>query len=507
MKPGHSTLGALGLSALAVVAVLGACGGTEAPANTEVIEWNRFASDLVAAHGSPAVQVHAMAIVQIAVHDALNAIEPRYAAYMHAPSAMNTTTATGATDASIATAVGAATRDTLVGLLPSATAAIDAHYAARLQAIEGGSANNGDVGAGIAAGRAAAAAILARRAGDDIAAASFFPHVPKAPASGVYQPTTPPDAPFVFGAGLGRLETFAIGDVAGFVSPAPLTTGSSDYAAEYDEVKSLGSAAGSTRTEQQGETARFWYDAATKEWHDAARQGLKAQGSDAFQAARVLALLGIAMFDSTVASFDAKFRDDYWRPITAVRAGDADGNDATVGDPSWQPLCITPPFPEHNSTHAATGAAAAGVLSRTLGDRRSFTITSPTLPGVTRTYSRYTEAAAEEGLSRIYCGIHFRHAMNAGLQQGDAVAARVLQTVLVVAARREAEFDATLQDPSDRGSDTAPLLHRLQAPKEVQDMTDRHHPSPRAGLMASTAAQATNARCDIPGTLPCSRTD
>jgi hypothetical protein len=113
-----------------------------------------------------------------------------------------------------------------------------------------------------------------------------------------------------------------------------------------------------------------------------------------------------------------------------VRAGDADGNDATVGDASWQPLCITPPFPEHDSTHAATGAAAAGVLARTLGDRHRFTVASPTLPGVTRTYSRFTEAATEEGLSRIYCGIHFRNAMNTGLQQGDAVAARVVQTML-----------------------------------------------------------------------------
>jgi hypothetical protein len=425
MKPGRLTPGAAGLSALAMVAALVACGGgTEAPASTEVIAWNRFASDLVAANGSPVVQVHAMAVVQIAVHDALNAIEPRYAAYGQASGAPPNPSA--ATDASIAAAVAAATRDTLVQLLPSATVAIDAHYTAELRSIADGSAKS----AGLAAGRAAAAAILARRAGDDIAAAVLAPYVPRLPAPGVYQPTTPPDAPVVIGGGLGQLAPFAIGNVTGFVSPAPLATHGSAYAADYAEVKTLGSAAGSTRTAQQTETAHFWYDAAAKEWHGAARQGLQAQGSDAFQAARILALLGIAMFDSTVASFDTKFRYNHWRPITAVRAGDADGNDATVGDASWQPLCITPPFPEHDSTHAATGAAAAGVLARTLGDRHRFTVASPTLPGVTRTYSRFTEAATEEGLSRIYCGIHFRNAMNTGLQQGDAVAARVVQTML-----------------------------------------------------------------------------
>lgn len=416
MKARRHTLRAL--TALAVAAVLGACGGSgDTAASTEVIEWNRFASDLVAAGGSPAAQVHAMAVVQIAVHDALNAIEPRYAAYAYG---------TGTPGASVAAAVAAATRDTLVTLVPLSAAAIEAHYDTQLRAIPDGSAKS----AGLAAGRAAAAAILTRRAGDNVAAATFAPYTPKAPGPGVYQPTTPPQAPIVIGAGLGKLQPFSIGGVAEFLSPAPLVTGSAAYAADYDEVKSLGSAASSTRSARQGETARFWYDAATKEWHGAARQGLQAQGSDAFEAARILALLGIAMFDTTVASMETKFRHDYWRPITAVRSGDNDGNDATVGDLSWQPLCVTPPFPEHNSTHAATGAAAAGVLSRTLGDQRTFTVTSPTLPGVTRTYGRFSDAAAEEGLSRIYCGIHFRNAMNAGLQQGDAVAARVVQTML-----------------------------------------------------------------------------
>lgn len=404
---------AIVLSAAALAATLCACGGDGDKASTQVIAWNRFASDLVAANGSPAAQVRNMALVQTAVHDALNAIEPRYEAYAHEASAPG---------ASPAAAVAAASRETLLQLLPSAAAAIDAFYDAQLAGIAQGAARS----EGITTGRAAAATILARRSADDIDAATFKAYVVREPAPGVYQPT----APIVIGAGLGELEPFAVGAIAAFRSPAPLAVSSSNYAADYEEVKTLGSASSTTRTTrtaQQEQTARFWFDAATREWHGAARQGLQSQAADEWQAARTLALLGIAMFDATVASMETKFHFDYWRPVTAVQRGDDDGNDATVGDATWQPLCGTPPFPEHNSTHAATGAAAAGVLARTLGDEQTFTVASPTLPGVTRSYSRFSDAALEEGLSRIYCGIHFRNGMNAGLQQGDAVGARVVQ--------------------------------------------------------------------------------
>jgi hypothetical protein len=400
---------------VALAVTLAACGGNDddddaAPA-TEVIAWNRFASELVAADQLPPVQVHAMAVVQIAVHDALNAIEPRYAAYQYAGSAPG---------ASLAAAVAAATRDTLVQLLPSAASTIEAAYVAKLAAIGAGPAKD----TGIATGQAAAAAILARRHGDDLAAAIGKPYAVRAPAPGIYQLTPPLN--FVIGGGIGDLAPFSIGSASSFRSPAPLATQSSAYAADYQEVKDIGSAASALRTAQQTQTARFWYDAAAQEWHAAARKGLADNAADEWQAARTLALVGIAMFDVTVASLETKFQFDYWRPITAIRSGDDDANDATRGDTAWEPLCVTPPFPEHNSTHAATGAAAAGVLARTLGDRHSFTVDSKTLPGVSRPYERFSEAAAEEGISRIYCGIHFRNAMSTGLAQGDAVAAQVV---------------------------------------------------------------------------------
>jgi membrane-associated phospholipid phosphatase len=400
------------LAVLAVAASLVACGGADDNAAKEVAEWNRFAAERVAADQPPAVQTHTLAVVQIAVHDALNSIQPRYAPYQY------TGTAPGA---SVAAAVAAATRDTLVKLQPTAAPAIEAAYAAKLGSIAAGAAKD----AGVAAGQAAAAAILERRAGDNLFAAIGKPHTPGAPTPGAYQLTPPLN--IVIGAGIGELAPFAIGRAVGLRSNPPLAVGSAAYADEYREVKDLGSAASATRTPQQTETARFWYDAATQEWHAAARQALANNAADEWQAARTLALLGIAMYDVSVASFETKFHFNSWRPITAIRAGDSDGNDSTQGDPSWTPLCVTPPFPEHNSTHAATGAAAAGVLARTLGNRHRLVVASKTLPGVTRSYGSFSEAAAEEGISRLYCGIHFRNGMAAGFEQGEAVAALVAQ--------------------------------------------------------------------------------
>ncbi len=404
-----------GLAALAVAASVTACGSDDNTPATEVTEWNRFASELVAADQPPPVQVHTMAIVQIAVHDALNSIKPRFAAYQYTGSAP---------DASPAAAVAAATRDTLLRLQPTATPAIEAAYAAKLASIPAGPAKD----AGLAAGQAAAAAILARRGADSLGAAIGKPYTPLAPAPGVYQLTPPLN--FVIGAGVGELAPFVVGNIIKLRSSVPHPIGSSAYAKDYQEVKELGSAASTTRTPQQTETARFWYDAATQEWHAAARTGLADNAADEWQAARTLALVGIAMFDVTVTSLETKFHFNYWRPITAIQSGDNDGSDATQGDTRWTPLCVTPPFPEHNSTHAATGAAAAGVLARTLGDKHMFSVKSKTLPGLSRSYGSFSEAASEEGVSRLFCGIHFRNGMDTGFQQGDAVAGLVAQQLL-----------------------------------------------------------------------------
>jgi hypothetical protein len=383
-----------GLGLLAA-AFISACGGDDAPAQF-VADWNACAAEQVAARQSPAFQVNTLAIVQLSVHDALNAIEPRYEPYAYAGTAAG---------ASVPAAVAAATRDTLVQLLPQERDAIEARYAQRLGDIPEGPGKT----AGLVVGRAAAAAVLAQRQSQDIGAALVQPYVPGPVAPGVYQLTPPTN--IVIGAGLGAIRPFVLDSGSQFRSAAPYAIDSSGYAADYDEVRRLGSAAGSQRSAEQTETGRFWYDAVAGEWHHAARQALDATRAGEWQAARTLALLSVAMADGVIASFDTKFISNLWRPITAIRAGDADGNAVTAGDAQWEPLCVTP-------------------LAQMFGDNFRFTVVSPTLAGAQRSYMRFSDAAVEEGMSRLYCGIHFRRALDTGLAQGRRVAEHVTASAL-----------------------------------------------------------------------------
>jgi hypothetical protein len=399
--------------------VLANLGGSFSVYAGTVTDWNTIATEHVAANQDPATQTHTLAIVHIVMHDALNAIVPRYESYAYTGSAPG---------ASVAAAIAAAARDTLIPLVPQAAATIDAEYTEALAAIPNGPTKE----AGISTGQAAAAAILDLRHSDDLIAATTKPYKPGHPAPGVYQPTPPLN--FVILAGWGELTPFARSSRSRFRSAPPFRVNSYKYAKDYKEVKDLGSLDSTTRSERQTETATFWYDVRTKEWHQAAQTGLSQVSADDWQAARLLALLSIAMADGVIASFETKFDENFWRPITAIRAGDDDGNASTQGDPNWEPLCVTPPFPEHNSTHAVVAAAAATILARELGDRHTFTVESPI--GVSRTYTRFSRAAYEEAISRIYCGIHFRNGMNAGLAQGAAVAHHTFENLLRLCSER-----------------------------------------------------------------------
>jgi membrane-associated phospholipid phosphatase len=382
-------------------------------ASREVTAWNTFTANLVAENLPPGPQTYTLAIVHIAIHDALNAIDRRYEQYEFVGTAPG---------ASVPAAVAAAANGTLVQLVPQAATSVGAQYVKALAAVPDGSAKN----MGIAIGQAAAAAILARRSADDLLAAITKPYTPGAADPGVYQLTPPLN--IVILAGWSELPPFALERANQFRPPSPPSIEGVKYAIDFNEVRRKGSRYSRSRTNEQTETALFWYPAATKEWNFAAQQGLADVGADEWRAARTLALVNIALADAVIATFDAKFRFNYWRPITAIRAGDADGNALTGGDPAWEPLCDTPPFPEYNSTHAATAAAAAGVLALELGDRHSFTVTSPV--GTTRRYKRFSAAAYEEGISRIYCGIHFRTAMDMGFWQGGRVAQYVDEKLL-----------------------------------------------------------------------------
>jgi PAP2 superfamily len=199
-------------------------------------------------------------------------------------------------------------------------------------------------------------------------------------------------------------------------------------------VKSFGSLESVRRTPDQAETAFFWFEDIPI-WNDIARTVIQQQHMGRWRAARILALLNFALADSGIACFEAKYRFRFWRPYTAIRRAAEDGNDGTQADPDWLPLLWTPPdmpptftippIPDYPSFAAVSSAAAAEVLTKHVGDRVGFEATSATLPHVTRHFVSFRRAAHEAGMSRVFGGIHFLHAVKDGFEQGRGIGREV----------------------------------------------------------------------------------
>jgi membrane-associated phospholipid phosphatase len=201
----------------------------------------------------------------------------------------------------------------------------------------------------------------------------------------------------------------------------PLAISSEEYALDFKQVKEIGSKASRTRTADQTEIAKFWYEDSPLGWNRIANTAAQKRGLDAWEAARAFTLLNFAMADGFIAGFDAKYHFRTWRPITAIRAADTDGNSSTEADASWEPLLLTPPVPDYPSTHTVLGWAAAEVLIDIFGNQVRYETTSLTAPGVTRKYRGFAQAAQENGQSRVYAGIHFQHSVRDGRRQGRSI--------------------------------------------------------------------------------------
>jgi hypothetical protein len=376
----------------------------------EVTNWNEIATTNGIASGKggvPQSRIYAMA--QAAVHDALNAIDRRYQPYAF--------DAQGDPNASPEAAVATAAHDVLVHELPNRQAVLDAAYATSLALIPDGTAKTN----GIALGQAAAAAILALRSDDGSAAP--MPYTPGT-GPGVWQPTPPAFLPAAV-PGWGNVTPFTLVSSSQFRPDPPpyfdLTV--KKYTDDYNEVKAIGEVNSTTRTVEQSEIARFWYEPSPVGWSRIARNLSAAKGLDLWQSARLLALMNLAMADGFIAGFDTKYFYNFWRPVTAIRAGDTDNNPDTIADPAWSSYLITPNIPDYVSTHSVLGAAAAEVLARFFDDDEvGFTTTSGLpFPGITRTFSSFSQAAQENANSRVYAGIHFRSACEDGLKMGRKV--------------------------------------------------------------------------------------
>jgi hypothetical protein len=387
------------------------------PASEAIVGWNDFAArTLLTAQIDPLNQSRILAMLHVAVHDALNAIRPRYASY---------TPGLGSVPhASAEAAMAATSRHVLIALLPSQQALIEAEYQRALAGIGGGPRKD----AGVWLGEAAGAAILARRAADGIDEVQQPVYVP-GNQPGDYQFTPP----FTFGSlpGWGRLARFGSpGAGATLDGPDPLT--SPLYAADFAFTKAIGRSDSAFRTPEQSEIAQFWYEDSPIGWNRIARTVVGQRRLDAWETARVLALVNIAMADGFIAGFEGKYRFRFWRPITAIRAAATDGNPGTEADATWEPFLVTPPVPDYPSTHTVLGAAAAEVLIALFGDREPYSMTSTSLPGVTRRFKGFSGAAMENGASRVFAGIHFIRAVVDGYQQGRDVgrsASRLLPAV------------------------------------------------------------------------------
>lgn len=359
------------------------------------------------------------AMMHVAIHDALNAIDRRSQPYAY--------DAQAPAGASPEAAVAAAARDVLVALLNQLPASelgltpaaavnlVEAAYVEALAAIP----NTTGKAQGILVGQAAAAAILDLREADGANDGPFL--------DDTYVPGPDP-GDFQFIPGFGSIAAFTRwGNVTPFVlksssqyrPKAPYAVTSKKYAADFNEVKSLGALHSTTRTPEQTEIALFWVEGSPQGWNRIARTVSVQHGLDLWENARLFGLLNLASADAYIADFANKYFYEFWRPITAVREAGRDGNPQTVADPTWESLVLIGPVPEYPSGHSGQGGAMSEVLARFFGDKVSFSTTATTQPGVTRSFTSFSQAAQENGNSRIYVGFHFRHAVTEGIKLGS----------------------------------------------------------------------------------------
>ena len=407
--------------ALALVIVLVALGGASAtsakqqpagPPDTYVAAWDATGSKAFTAAALTPAEGHTIfAYVAIAVYDSVMAIEggyERFAVDVNAPDG-----------ASAQAAVAAAAHRVLAHYLPAQAATIiDPAYVTSLATIPAGQAKVD----GISVGESVAQLLIAQRSGDGFRAqVTYTP--PNPPIPGVWIPTGPtPIGPY-----LGLMQPFSLDSADQFRPGGPPALSSKKWAEEYNEVKEIGSSTSTTRTPEQTLAARFWAEPPVQQARGALRKLVLDRQLDVSDAARFMAMVSVTYADALIACFEAKYHYAFWRPITAIRAGHTDGNEATVGDPTWSTLLAgTPNHPEYPSAHSCVTPAGGLVIARFLGTPEiDFTI--PSLTGLgDRHYARAKDLEYEVGNARIWGGIHFRSAIVDGVEIGKKTAHHVL---------------------------------------------------------------------------------
>jgi hypothetical protein len=407
-----------------------------APAGADVVlEWNAIMVRSASGQ-NPFAQARTAAIVQLAVFEAVNTVVGDHHPYLGSLPA--------APKADADAAAVAAAHAVLRLVFPADAAGLDAARAASLAAIPDSPAK----AQGLLVGEAAAAAVLAARANDGATPPEF--HLPPPAAPGVWQAT--PGCPPAGGILLHwrNLSPFGIVDGRQFRSAPPPALGGRRYARDYRELVAVGGADSAERPLDRADVARFFNAAsAMAAWNDAVRQVAAGRGRTLAENARAFALLNMAISDGLVSSMDSKYHYRFWRPYTAILAGDADGNPKTAADPGFVPFIPTPCFPSYPSAHASASYAALAVARRLFGDHgHAIVLAHPGVPDVVLHYDDFTTIARDVDDARVYGGIHFRFDQEAGARQGLRVGRFVHRHHL----RRAWPFAA---DEEDDGADEA----------------------------------------------------
>jgi membrane-associated phospholipid phosphatase len=386
-----------------------------------VIEWNRTLLTIVRTPGAQPASIHStrnFAILHAAIYDAVNNINPTFSPYLvRLPDVPR--------NASEVAAADEAAHDVLVFLYPAFQVSLDTE----LQQDLGQIPDKEKKTQGVAVGQAVASQLLAARSADG---ANVIP-TPYIPGNqpGDYQLTPPNFAPADF-TQWPQVTPFALERADEFrPGPPPALTGNL-YTEAFNEVKSLGFINSTTRTAEQTEIGQFWNGNIQDFWNEIGQTAALQRHLNLENSARLFALLNISLADTAIAFFEAKYTYNFWRPVTAIRLADTDGNPQTEPNPTWLPLSTkTAPDPSYPGAHSAISKAGATVLSFYFGDRFTFDVTSESLAGVTRHFTSFSAAAEEAGLSRIYAGQHFRTDHTAGKDLGGQVAESIDGSILL----------------------------------------------------------------------------
>ncbi len=401
-----------------------------------VITWNQILLNAIAtSKTAPPPAARAMAMVETAVFDAVNNIAHKYQNYsITATAPLEANAAATAIEAESAAVEAAYT--VLSSLFVSQKTTFDTAHTTSLAAIADGQAKTD----GIAFGKSIADKVILSRVDDGSATKVVY-----TPGTnpGDWRPTavvTNPDgttspAPAVL-PGWGNVKTFGIlqADIANNRPTPPPALTSAQYATEFNQVKDLGAANSSTRTAEQTEIAKFWADGGgtftpAGHWNQIAQDVARDNFNSLVDNARLFAALDVAQADAAICCWDTKYTYSRWRPITAIRNADTDDNANTTVDTTWTSLLTTPNFPSYTSGHSTFSGAAAAVLTNLYGDNYKFSTTGPGLPGVTRSFTSFNQAADEAGMSRIYGGIHFMSDNIAGLAAGKKVGGYITENL------------------------------------------------------------------------------